>query len=153
MLLFVEFEGVLRRPRREPSGTLDGQLIANFESILRRFSRVQLVLASEWRLRLPHPRIMEWFHHDIRARFGVRLGLDDRPRGDLARSYLERLGKPTPWAALDADASAWDPDEPGLFLCDPARGLDAEAAAGLSRHLVARAVAARAARRGPAPAA
>lgn len=151
MLLFVEFEGVLRRPRREPPDCLDGQLIANFEGILRRFSRVQLVLASEWRLRLPHPWMMEWFHRDIRERFGVRLGLDERPRGELARAHLERLGKPVAWAALDADAAAWSTEEPGLFLCDPARGLDAAAAEGLAAHLVARAIAARAARRGAAP--
>jgi len=148
MLLFVEFEGVLRRPRREPPHSLDGQLIANFEAVLRRFSRVQLVLASDWRLHMPHPRIMEWFHRDIRDRFGVRLGPDERPRGELARSHLERLGKPTAWAALDADATAWSPGEPGLFLCDPARGLDDAATEALSAHLLARALAARAARRG-----
>jgi hypothetical protein len=151
MLLFVEFEGVLRRPRRDPPDTLDGQLIANFEAVLRRFSRVQLVLASDWRLRLPHPRIMEWFHRDIRERFGVRLSLDERPRGELARTHLERLARPTTWAALDADPAAWSPAEPGLYLCDPARGLDAEAAQGLAEHLVARAVAARAARRSATP--
>jgi hypothetical protein len=147
MLLFVEFEGVLRRPRREPPDALDGQLIANFEAVLRRFSRVQLILASDWRLRLPHGQIMEWFHRDVRARFATRLALEERPRGELVRLHLERLERAVPWAALDSDASVWPAAEPGLFLCDPQQGLDEEAADRLTRHLVDRALAARADRR------
>jgi len=147
MLLFVEFEGVLRRPRREPPDQLDGQLIANFEAILRRFSRVHLVLASDWRLRLPHTQIMEWFHRDVRARFSTRLALDERPRGELVQQHLARLERPVTWAALDGDASAWPAGEPGLFLCDPKRGLDEDTSARFAQHLIDRALAARSARR------
>lgn len=144
MLLFLELEGVLHRPGHDRPDELDGQLIANFEAVLRRYRKLEIVLASEWRLRIPHNDLMAWFHADIRARCVGRLPTTEHPgrsRGDLVAAYLERLGTPRLWAALDADAGAYVDHPEAVFLCQPSQGLDSASAEAWSTAIVQRALA------------
>lgn len=141
MILFLAFDGVLRTTTREQSGQLDGQLVANFGSLLRRFSRLSVVFSTSWRLRQPQGELLAWFHRDLHARFiGRTPRLEATDPGGRQREilrWLERHGHGhSPWVALDTERSRFEPECERVEFCDPAQGLDAEAMARLEQRMV-----------------
>lgn len=145
MLVFLEIEGVLHRPGRDAPDSLDGQLIANFEAVLRRYRKLEIVLSSSWRLRLPHAELMGWFHADVRSRFVGRTApgeLGSATRGAQIALYLERHGAGRNWTILDSSPAEFAESEAALYCCEPSHGLDLAAAEAWSRHIVERALAA-----------
>ncbi|MEO0421818.1 MAG: HAD domain-containing protein [Pseudomonadota bacterium] len=46
MLLFLDFDGVLR-PRRAPPGCFHPACLANFEDLLREFAEIDVVISSD----------------------------------------------------------------------------------------------------------
>lgn len=141
MILFLAFDGVLRRAVQDDPGRLNGQLIANLGGLLRRFGHLRVVLSTGWRLRQSHNDLLGWFHRDLHPRFIGRtpeLGAGEREGryGEILR-WLERNGGlRQPWIAIDADRSRFPPDCRQLFLCEPERGLDTAAVSALREFML-----------------
>lgn len=143
MIIFLAYDGVLRSVVADAPRQLNGQLVANFGAVLRRFGQVRVVLSTSWRLQQSSADLLQWFHRDLQGRFIGRtpdLGAD----GEFLRHrevlrWLERNGGlRQAWVALDADATRYATHCPELFVCEPVRGLDATAADAFRAHLVAR---------------
>ncbi|MGE0387986.1 MAG: HAD domain-containing protein [Gammaproteobacteria bacterium] len=150
MILFLAYDGVLRTPA-DRAGELNGQLIANFTLLLRRFGRSRVVLSTSWRLARPYPELLAWFHRDLHPRFAGRLPEIKAPpaaprQAEIALWLKRNGGADQPWVAIDTDAARFESPCPALFLCEPSRGLDAGALTALEQRIVAIA-AARIARR------
>lgn len=141
MILFLAFDGVLRRTTLDPPGQLDGQRVANLGALLRRFARLSVVLSTSWRLRRPQGELLAWFHRDLHPRFiGRTPALDAAGPAAREREILRWLARhgdgQSAWVALDTERSRFEPGCERVEFCDPARGLDAEAMARLEARMV-----------------
>lgn len=136
ILLFIDFDGVLR-PHQSPAGVFCPHCLEHFESLLREFEQVDVVIASDWRIFHPLDRLRQLFSAEVQPRIvGATPWLgsfDDGCRYHEIMAFLEERfagsGSRPPWLAID-DTPCLYPDAvhggPVLFT-DPDRALDADA--------------------------
>lgn len=143
LVLFLDIDGVLH-----PEGVgadLEFYHLDNFQTVLRQFPAVRVVVSSTWRLSMSLEVLRHHFAVDIQDRIvGVTsdlrsihppLGLRQRE----CESWIERNCPGSSWLAVDDRKSYFDDDCPFLFLIphvyDGGVGLDAEQAELLRQRL------------------
>lgn len=131
MLIFLDFDGVLRR-KQSPLYRLDADCLNAFEQAVRKLPDAEIVITSSWREAFSLERMRGLFSPDIAARI-VGVTPIDRRREDHYRyrevlAYMKRNGKSgVPWVALDDESSHYPPFA-NLILIDGQRGFDSHAA-------------------------
>jgi hypothetical protein len=138
MLVFLDFDGVLRRLSSSPKA-FDADCVDHFESAIRKHAAAFIVISSSWRVVIPLPELRSYFSSDVGARIlGVTpQAVDDRPhvRYREIRAYLKlRSEVNTPWIAID-DHGEHFPENAPLLLTDANRGFDTECADKLTAFL------------------
>lgn len=156
MYLFLDFDGVLR-PDWAPRGRFHQPCLERFESTMRDFPRIDIVISSDWRWQARLKTIVAMFSPDIGARIiGVTPLMpsdDDGMRHREIVAYLEeRLlrgeaqvasehgdGLPS-WLAIDDKPSLFTDEVIGrqVLITDPDRAFDAAFEAKLRTVLAAR---------------
>lgn len=129
MILFLDFDGVLhpfyRRSDLPDDENLPLAYLPRFESVLRDFPEVRVVVSSDWRHHHTLDELRLFFSPELRSQIiGVTPRLD-KGAGDWtgyrqreALAYLNSIGEPSsPWIAIDDDALNWLPDA-RLVLCN-----------------------------------
>lgn len=137
-LIFLDFDGVLRRVTSAPSG-FDQDCLDHFESALRQCSVSKVVISSTWRLAMSLKELRSRFSPDIAARIvGVTPeNLEEAPyerHAEILTFLREKRVTALPWLAIDDDPAYFPPGSP-LLLIDPQKGFDAECAERLVKLL------------------
>lgn len=137
-LVFLDFDGVLRRVTSNPS-CFDQDCLAHFESALRQCPVSKIVITSTWRLAKPLKEMRSQFSPDIAARIiGITPESFDEntyERHAEIMSFLnERKLTALPWVAIDDDPAHFPKGCP-VLLTDPQQGFDAECASRLVKML------------------
>ncbi|RZT76421.1 hypothetical protein EV678_2297 [Azospira oryzae] len=129
MILFLDIDGVLHPVfPREDLPDEENQLLSylpRLESVLREYSFLQIVVASDWRRRIAFDELRNIFTEDLRNRLiGITPTLEKMGDGWIghrqreALQYLETQNLADEmWIALDDDPDNWLPDAP-LVLCN-----------------------------------
>jgi hypothetical protein len=130
-LIFLDFDGVLRRTDSNPS-RFDQDCLAQFESAVRRCNVSKIVITSTWRLAIPLKDLRSRFSPDVAARIvGVTpesLDEETYERHAEILAYLEeKRAALVSWIAIDDDPLHFPPGVP-VLLTDPAKGFDTECA-------------------------
>lgn len=131
MILFLDFDGVLRRAS-SPARRFDPDCLASFESAVRALPSCEIVITSSWRDAVALAEIRARFSPPVAARIvGAVPTVDagaDFPRHHEVLEFLRRRGgEPEPWIGIDDDPHAY-PRTCRVILTDPADGFDARAA-------------------------
>ena len=149
MILFLDFDGVLHP---EPCYR-DEDLFCKrslFESVMRNFPHVEIVIASTWRDTRDLETLRGFFSEDIGKRMvGVTPSWRDLPdlldvigpypRHVEIEGWLRQQQRVwEPWIALDDKAYWFKPFLSNLVLCDATTGLDLAVATTLRAKLQAR---------------
>lgn len=138
MLLFLDFDGVLRRTTA-PLYALEPDLVRRLERLLREHSSVRVVITSSWREAFTLAEMRAPFSEDIRCRIlGATPIAPDRIghfRHREVQAYLRRRAPTEPWVALDDDPEHYPPGAP-VVLTDPSRGFDDATADALRARLL-----------------
>ena len=134
MLIFLDFDGVLRR-KTSPLYRLEAPLVACFEEALRAIPGAEVVISSSWRDAFSLAEMRRLFSPDVAERIaGVTPVSQDRDgfyRHREVLAYLKRNGHAGHrWIAIDDDPEHYPANSP-VLLVDPARGFDADARARL----------------------
>ena len=129
IMLFLDFDGVLRRLSSDPS-KFDSDCLENFESALRPLPYVKVVISSTWRLAMSLKELAQFFSDDVAARIvGVTpeiYGQATNARYEEILMYLKRHNIETnPWVAIDDDPSHFPQSAP-VLITDPNKGFDAD---------------------------
>lgn len=137
-LIFLDFDGVLRRTTSNPS-QFDKDCLENFESAMRQCSVSKIVISSTWRLAISLKELRSRFSPDIAARIvGVTpesLEEEAHPRhAEILAFMQEKKVTALPWLAIDDDPSHFPPGSP-ILLTDPQNGFDTACAARLVKLL------------------
>ena len=132
MLIFLDFDGVLRR-KQSPLYRLDGDCLSIFEGAVRLLPNAQIVITSSWREAFSLSQMRRLFSPDIAERLvGVtptEWSREDQYRYREVLSFLKRNGHASSrWIALDDEAFHYPSGFDNLVLVDGSRGFDAEAA-------------------------
>ncbi|GGI17598.1 HAD domain-containing protein [Oxalicibacterium faecigallinarum] len=139
VILALDFDGVLH--------SIHGaafEHLRRFESILRQFPEVDVVVSSSWRETYAWEDILSYFSKDLHPRFigpTPVLSVDSQQypahvRYLEIRKFLADSGRdPHRWIALDDDVSLFPPMCGELVLCDAKKGLDAATARLLRKRL------------------
>ena len=138
MLIFLDFDGVLRRHSSSPKG-FDADCLDRFESAVRKCPAAQIVISSSWRLVTRVAMLRTYFSADVGFRIlGVTpQAFDDLPHARYReiRAYLKRrIEGETPWIAIDDFAEHFPAGAP-LLLVDGDQGFDAQCADKLKSFL------------------
>lgn len=141
MLIFLDFDGVLRRQGSQLY-RLETNLVNNLEVIVRELPEVEIVITSSWREVYGLSSLRSHFSSDIADRIvGVTplsRDVQDFYRYREILAYLKHFHTlQTPWLAIDDDPEHFPPHAPVLIV-DPAKGLDAETALTLKTLLTNR---------------
>ncbi len=131
MILFLDFDGVLRRAS-SPLYVFDTDCLEVFEEAVRTLQGVEIVVSSSWREGFSLKEIRSHFSRDIAARIvGATPISEDRDgfyRYREVLAYLERNRlRGRTWLAIDDDPLHY-PAGVNVLLVDPVRGFDSEAA-------------------------
>lgn len=131
MLIFLDFDGVLRRRASTPM-VFDADCLACFEAAVRAIPKARIVITSSWRDIETLSEIRIRFSPDIALRVigmvGYVLTSDDFPRHREVLAYLKNEGlEGQPWVALEDDPVAYPASAP-VLMTDLDRGFDEEAA-------------------------
>jgi len=137
-LIFLDFDGVLRRTTSNPS-QFDKDCLDNFESAMRQCSVSKIVISSTWRLALSLKELRSRFSPDIAVRIiGITPeNLEDEPHArhaEILAFMQEKKITALPWVAIDDDPSHFPPGSP-LLLTDSHSGFDTACAARLVKML------------------
>lgn len=137
-LIFLDFDGVLRRTTSNPS-QFDTDCLDNFEAAMRQCSVSKIVISSTWRLAMSLKELRSRFSPDIAARIvGVtpeNLEDESYPRYMEILAFMrEKKVTALPWGAIDDDPSHFPPGSP-VLLTDPQNGFDTACAARLIKML------------------
>ena len=138
-LIFLDFDGVLRRVTSNPS-RFDPDCLEHFESAIRQCPVSKIVITSTWRLAMSLKELRSRFSPDVAARIvGVTPeNFEEETYERLAeiKAFLEEKKLTTlPWVAIDDDSEHFPKGSPVLFT-DPQKGFDAECAARLVQLLL-----------------
>ena len=131
MLIFLDFDGVLRR-KHSPLYRLDADCLSAFEQAVRKLPDAEIVITSTWREAFSLERMRGLFSPDISARIvgvtPIARRREDHYRYREVLAYLKRNGKSgVPWVALDDEPSHYPPFA-NLILIDGQQGFDSHAA-------------------------
>ena len=134
MLIFLDFDGVLRRASA-PKYRFEADLLACFEDCVRQVTDARIVISSSWREAYSIPEMRKHFSGDVAALIVGKTPRAARPadhqRYHEVRAWLRQRGfEGEPWVALDDDPLHY-PAHPNVRLLDAEEGFDAEAAAWL----------------------
>ena len=134
MLVFLDFDGVLRRAGRDLY-RLESPLVARFETTLRRLPTADVVISSTWREAFPLDDLRRHFAPDVRHRIvgatPTILVHGDHRRYREVLACLKRSGHGTrSWVAID-DQEEHFPARENVLIVDSAVGFDDDAAAWL----------------------
>lgn len=134
MVLFLDFDGVLRRAG-SPLYQLDRDCVEAFERAIRELPGVEIVITSSWREGFTLEEMRKHFSGDIAPRIvGVTPMAQDRSRDQYryreVLAYLRRRAKPTAWVAIDDDPLHY-PEGCNVVLVDPREGFGEQTAASL----------------------
>ena len=138
-LLFLDFDGVLHPVHSEPAEHFC--LLENFESVMREFPAVRIVIASTWRQAYSLNQIRRMFSQDIAARIiGMTTDWEESDgeyvRFKEIREFLRNHSlTDAQWVAVDDSGFAFPGSCRNLVLCDARYGLDADAAEALRARL------------------
>lgn len=138
-LIFLDFDGVLRRATSSPS-QFDPDCLENFESAVRQCPVSKIVITSTWRLAVPLKELRNRFSPDVAARIvGVtpeNFEEETYERHAEIKAFMEaRNVAALPWVAIDDDPLHFPAGAP-VLLTDPNKGFDAECAARLVKLLL-----------------
>jgi HAD domain in Swiss Army Knife RNA repair proteins len=130
MLIFLDFDGVLRR-KDAPLYKLERPLVARFEETLRAIPDASVVITSSWREAFSLAEMRQSFTPDIASRIvGVTPIAQNREgcyRNREVMAYLKRKGlEGAAWVALDDDPEHYPAGAP-VILVDPSVGFDEQA--------------------------
>lgn len=137
-LIFLDFDGVLRRATSNPSH-FDKDCLEYFESAMRQCAVSKIVISSTWRLAMPLKELRGRFSPDVASRIvGVTPeNLDAVPyerHAEILMFLSEKKVTALPWVAIDDDPSHFPPGSP-VLLTDPKNGFDAASSARLVKML------------------
>lgn len=137
-LIFLDFDGVLRRSTSNPS-RFDHDCLEHFEGAVRQCPVSKIVITSTWRLAMSLKELRSRFSPDVAARIvGVTPeNFEEETYERLAeiKAFMEeKKVTSVPWVAIDDDPSHFPAGAP-VLLTDPAKGFDAECAARLVKLL------------------
>jgi hypothetical protein len=137
-LIFLDFDGVLRRTSSNPS-QFDKDCLENFESALRTCHISKVVISSTWRHAMSLKELKSRFSSDVAARIiGVTPQCEEEEiferYAEIMKFLEEKNIKAMPWVAIDDDASYFPKGSPVLFT-DPLKGFNADCAARLAKLL------------------
>lgn len=129
MPLFLDIDGVLRR-EHAPLYHFEADLRDNFETVMRAFPKVDIVISSTWRLGFMLPEIRKHFSPDMRARViavtPVIRGSDTHTRYHEVLRFLAQRSLTGPWVALDDDRWHY-PELDNVVIVESEKGLDSSA--------------------------
>jgi hypothetical protein len=138
-LIFLDFDGVLRRVTSNPS-SFDDDCLEHFESAVRQCPVSKIVITSTWRLANSLKELRNRFSPDIAARIaGVTPeNFDDETfqrHAEVLMFLAEKKLSAMPWFAIDDDPEHYPHDAP-LLLTDANKGFDAACNASLVKILL-----------------
>lgn len=138
-LIFLDFDGVLRRETSDPS-RFDQDCLEHFESSIRQCPVSKIVITSTWRLAMPLNELRSRFSPDVAIRIvGVtpeNYEDDTYTRHAEIQTFLQdRNLVAMPWVAIDDDPENFPKAAPVLYT-DPRKGFDAECATRLIHLLI-----------------
>lgn len=141
MILFLDFDGVLRRDS-DPVGVFEPTLLARFDNTIRKLSDkdVDIIISSDWRISNELSSLKQLFSKDIQEKIKGCTPYVKQPCG--SERYVEikmffkanKLQYPQ-WLAID-DREYYFPANVPLLLCDSKVGLDEETAKKLESKVV-----------------
>ncbi len=136
MLLFLDFDGVLRRAD-SPKYRFDEDCLEHFQRTVRALDGVEIVVSSSWKDAFSIREIRAHFAPDIAERIiGVTPGssrMEEYARHREVRAFLRRRSwEHRPWVAIDDKPENYGPGA-NVVLTDPTKGFDALAAESLTR--------------------
>ena len=131
-VLFVDFDGVLRRSHAVPH-RLEPELVENLHHLMRRITTLCVVFSTSWRLTMDLHQLRLPFAADLRARF-IGMTPDLSSLVDAARhreilAWRRAAAHTGAWIAIDDQASGFPECCTNLCLCDPRQGFNAAAMA------------------------
>lgn len=138
MLLFLDFDGVLRRETSNPS-RFDSDCLEIFETVVRQYANLEIVISSTWRLAIPLRELRKLFSPDVAVRIvGITPEIDEEEtyeRYEEIKSYFAKKSIDNPqWVAID-DNPAHFPKHIPILLTDSTKGFDDECAIRLQNIL------------------
>ncbi len=136
MLLFLDFDGVLRRAD-SPKYRFDEDCLELFQETVRVLEPIEIVVSSSWKDAFSIGEIRARFAPDIAERIiGVtpsNLRREEYSRHREVRAFLRRRRwEHSRWTAIDDEPENYRPGA-NLVLTDSTRGFDAPAAETLMR--------------------
>ena len=136
MLIFLDFDGVLRRLSAPPY-RFERHLLERFEGCVREIAEARIVISSSWREAFSVPEMRTHFSEDVGRRIVGATPRAARPvdhqRFVEVRVWLRKRGlEEQSWVALDDDPLNYPPLEQ-VRLLDPEVGFDEPAAEWLRR--------------------
>jgi hypothetical protein len=136
MLLFLDFDGVLRK-RQSPLYRLESVLVDRLVELLRQYPEVEVVITSSWTDAYPLKHIQDLFSPDITSRIVGKTvrgsSNDDHARYREVLVYLRSVPGSVPWVALDDDPLHYPKHAP-VVLVNPEKGVDVGCVESLSLH-------------------
>ncbi len=139
MILFLDFDGVLRR-KQAPLYRLEAPLVDRLAALLRSYPEVRIVVSSSWKDAFTMDEIRKHFPEDMARRISGRIPtlavVNSHPRFAEVKAYLRRAGVQEPWVAVDDDPLAFPASAP-VVRVDATVGLDEVAVEALRRHFEA----------------
>ena len=134
MLIFLDFDGVLRRAD-SPQYQLDEDCLVCFQDSVRALGDVQIVISSSWKDAFSLEDIKGRFDPDIADRIvGTTPSaqrIDGHAREEEVEAFLRARGwEQRRWIAIDDVSDHYEPAA-NLVLTDPTRGFDRDAAVSL----------------------
>jgi beta-phosphoglucomutase-like phosphatase (HAD superfamily) len=138
-LVFLDFDGVLRRTTSNPS-QFDQDCLENFEFAIRQCSVSKIVISSTWRLAMSMKELRSRFSPDIAARI-VGITPESFEEEDFERhaeilAFLQEKKLPAmPWVAIDDEPTHFPPGS-SVLLTNSLNGFDAACATRLVKILL-----------------
>lgn len=152
MLIFLDIDGVLVPEKKFDNDVLEKNLmkfdsacLSEFETVLRRYTDVQIVLTSSWREIFPFSAIKALFSPDIAVRVvGTTPFLDPKRMATHQFQYLryrevleylrQNHAENSSWVAVDDIPEHYPSDAP-IVVTDAYLGFDQKSATALSEYL------------------
>lgn len=121
MLIFLDFDGVLRR-KDSPPGRFEKPLLAAFEEAVRRIPDAQIVITSTWREVVDLSGLRKLFSRDVAEKIVGVTPFVPGGRYREVQTYLARNeAQDSRWVGVDDDPVSYPPGAPAI-LVDPTRG-------------------------------
>jgi beta-phosphoglucomutase-like phosphatase (HAD superfamily) len=138
-LVFLDFDGVLRRTTSNPT-QFDLDCLAHFESAIRQCPVSKIVISSTWRLAMSLKELRSRFSPDIAARIvGITPeNLEEEVferHAEILTFLQEKKLSAMPWVAIDDDPAYFPPGSP-VLLTNPLNGFDSACATRLVKILL-----------------